>query len=218
MFEHPFLLPDHAGYAEILTDAAVHVLEVRGVAQFSVAAMARWMKVSPESIHNLYSRATVIDLVTVRFARRWLWWSAGDPRWARGRPLLPLQLPRTAEERHGVRVLHALEELARGEQVQGNPLPSQRLSRMRDEEVELLRSRLAHLGAGDPAGEPPMFRIAGLMALADGLRSTLARTPAGLTWDAAAEVLSDAVSATLRPGRGGPTTTPDLPPPHEPAA
>lgn len=48
--DSPFLLPHHLDYAEVITDAAVHVLEMRGVDTFSVSAMARWMKVSPEAV------------------------------------------------------------------------------------------------------------------------------------------------------------------------
>src|SRR5262249_54396834 len=124
MIEHPFLLPDHRDYPEVLTDAAVHVLEMSGVAQFSVAALARWMKVSPEAIHNLYSRARVIELVIICFSRRWGYWTTSDHLWLRAEHPCPLRLPTTAEERHGVRVLRALEELARGERLRGNPLPA----------------------------------------------------------------------------------------------
>ena len=47
MTSNPFLRPDDCRYEEILTDAAVHVLATTGVDRFSVAAMARWMKVTP---------------------------------------------------------------------------------------------------------------------------------------------------------------------------
>jgi len=216
--ENPFLLPDHADYAEILTDAAVHVLEIRGVAEFSVAAMARWMKVSPQAIHNLYSRSRAIEVVTIRFCRRWLHWSASDHRWLQAEHPCPLRIPREPEERHGTQVLQALTELARGERVRGNPLPELRLAHLRNNERDLLRSRLAQLSPAQFYAPVEEIELSGLMALLSGLRHTRAVDPASLTWEQACRAYARAVSAVANPAPAAPTSPQDLPPPHEPAA
>jgi hypothetical protein len=222
MSQSPFLRPEHRDYPEILTDAAVHVLETTGVDRFSVAAMARWMKVTPEAIHNYYSRARVLDLVTICFSRRWLQWSVRDVRWLQAAPPCPLLLPSTPEERHGVRVLQALTELARGERVRGNPLPATRLSNLRSAERELLASRVTQLKATDIYEPVADIDLAGLMALLYGLRSGLAEDPPLLGWESAcarfAEAASAVAGAVAGSGRDAPTTRLDLNPRNEPAA
>jgi AcrR family transcriptional regulator len=218
MSQSPFLLPDHRDYVEILTDGAVHVLETTGVDRFSVAAIARWMKVSPEAIHNHYSRARVLDVVTIRFSRRWLHWSVGDPRWLQATHPCPLRLPRTAEERHGVVVFHAFRELARGERVRGNPLPMLRLAKLREDEQELLGSRVTELSSADIYTPVADVELRSLSALLAGLRSALAEDPPALSWEAACEQFARAASAVARPARDVPSTRSDLNPPTEPAA
>jgi hypothetical protein len=216
--DNPFVLPDHSDYAEILTDAAVHVLEMRGVAEFSVAAMARWMKVSPQAVHNLYSRSRAIEIVIICFCRRWLHWSASDYRWLHAEHPCPLRIPREPEERHGTRVLHALTELARGERVRGNPLPELHLAQLRTDEGELLRSRLAQLSPVQFYAPVEEIELNGLMAVLSGLRYTRAVDPASLTWEQACRAFARAVSAVAKPGQAAPTSPQDLHPPHEPAA
>jgi hypothetical protein len=218
VLENPFLLPDHADYAEVLTDAAVHVLEMRGIAEFSVASMARWMKVSPEAVHNLYSRSRAIEVVTICFCRRWLHWSASDYLWLDAENPCPLRIPRELEERHGTRVLHALTELARGERLRGNPLPDQHLARLRKDEADLLRSRLAQLSPAQWYTPIAEVELNALMALLGGLRHSRAVDPALLTWEQACETFGRAVSAVANPAPAGPTRPQDLPPPREPAA
>ncbi len=218
MSSSPFLLPDHVDYAEILTDAAVHVLETRGVARFSVSAMARWMKVSPEAVLNIYSRSRAIEVVTICFCRRWLRWSMSDVRWIMSEPACPLRLPTSAAERHGVRVLRALDELAEGERVAGNALPAQHLAGARKEEAEVLRFRLAQLSPAQlhtPVSEADLW---GVLSLARGLRSSLADHPAPMSWSQACELLGQAVRAVASPAPGAPTTPPGQHPSHEPAA
>lgn len=218
MSQSPFLLPDHRDYREILTDAAVHVLETTGADRFSVAAMARWMKISPEAIHNHYSRARVLDLVTICFSRRWLHWSVSDSFWLRADHPCPLLLPRTAEERHGVVVSRAIVELARGERVRGNPLPELRLAQLRDDERELLDSRLTQLNPADVYAPPDDVELRGLMALLSGLRSGLAQDPPELSWEAACDLFSRAASAAAGSGRAAPSRSSGPNPPNEPAA
>lgn len=62
----PFLRMDDPHPSEILTDAAVHVLAERGLASFSVGALARWMKVTPAAVLKATSRAQVIEIVCAR--------------------------------------------------------------------------------------------------------------------------------------------------------
>jgi hypothetical protein len=216
--ENPFLLPDHIDYAEILTDAAVHVLETRGVAEFSVAAMARWMKVSPQAIHNSYSRSRTIEVVIICFCRRWLHWSANGYHWLHDEHPCPLRIPREPEERHGTQVLYALTELARGERVRGNPLPALRLAQLRKDEGDLLRSRLAQLSPAQFYAPVDEVELGGLMALLSGLRYSRAVDPGSLTWEQACRTFARAVSAVANPAPAAPTSPQDLPPPHEPAA
>ena len=218
MSQSPFLLPDHVDYAEILTDAAVHVLETTGVDRFSVAAMARWMKVAPEAIHNRYSRARVLDVVMICFARRWLRWSVGDARWLQADHPCPLRLPRTAEDRHGVVVLQALTELARGERVLGNPLPGFRLAQLRKDEAELLDDRVTQLNSADIYTPIADVELRGLMALLTGLRSGLAEDEPGLSWGVACEVFAKAASEVARSGRDARPMRSDRSPQSEPAA
>ena len=218
MFRSPFLRPDHREYAEILTDAAVHVLETTGVDRFSVAAMARWMKVSPEAIHNHYSRARVLDMVTICFSRRWLHWSVSDARWLQAAHPCPLRLPRTAEERHGFVVLQAIGELARGERVRGNPLPALRLVDLRKDEREMLGSRLAQLHSADVYTPVADVELRGLNAQLNGLRSALAEDPLALSWEAACEQFARAASAVAGSERDAPSRLSDPSPPNEPAA
>lgn len=186
--------------------------------RFSVAAMARWMKVSPVAINNHYSRSRVIELVTIGFARRWLSWSMSDARWVQAALPCPARLPRTSEERHGVRVLHALTELARCEAVQGNPLPEAHLARLRADETEMIGSRLTYLRPARIDGEIAERDLQGLMCTLNGLRQALVEKPLKLTWQDACEQLAQAASAVASSGRDGRTTPPDLHPPSEPAA
>ena len=63
MSTSPFLTPDNPDLVEVLTDAAVEVLRTRGVDRFSVSALARWMKVTPEAVLNVHSRSRVVEIV-----------------------------------------------------------------------------------------------------------------------------------------------------------
>lgn len=155
--------------------------------------------------------------MTSRFCRRFLRWSLGDVAWIQS-PICPLRLPQTSEERHGIRVLHALQELAEGERRRGHPLPGQHLARLREDEAEVLRSRLAQVSPAQfdsPVAEPD---LRGLTALVRGLRASLVDDPARLTWTEACEQLDRAVRTVVGSDPATPTTETDRHPPHEPAA
>jgi hypothetical protein len=176
------------------------------------------MKVSPEAIHNHYTRARILDIVTIRFSRRWLYWSVGDPRWQQATHPCPLRLPRTAEERHGVVVFQAFRELARGERVRGNPLPMLRFAKLQEDEQELLGSRVIQLRGADIYTPVVDVELRGLNALLTGLRSALAEDPPLLSWQAACEQFAMAASEVAGSRRDAPSTGSDQNPPNEPAA
>ena len=188
----PFLRPDDVAYAEILTDAAIHVLGVRGIDRFSVRAMARWMNVGPAAVLNDYSRARVLDLVIICFERRWLAWSACESLWGPGASPVPLRLPATPDECLGIRVLSALEHLAEAELLRDNKAPAAHLDRLRREERALLGLRLrTRCCSHDPAERV----VDATMALLRGLRLALADVHPVLTGEAAIEILAEHVAA-----------------------
>jgi hypothetical protein len=163
--EKPFLRMDSPDAVDILTDAFVEVLRERGVDQLSVGALARWMKVTPAAILKSRKRSTVLEQVVAEFGRRWLAWSCpehGDD--------IPVRLPRTDEERHGVLVWFMVTELCRGEEVAGRPRPRQLLDDARSRDDAHLRVELQHrLGRAPSQDERDLVRVA-----TDGLRWRLA--------------------------------------------
>ena len=78
-------------------------------------------------------------------------------------------------------VLQAISELARGERVRGNPLPALRLVDLREDEREMLGSRLAQLSRADVYTPVADVELRSLNALLNGLRSALAEDPPALT-------------------------------------
>ena len=117
-----------------------------------------------------------------------------------------------------MRVLQALTELADCEAVQGHPLPRQHLARMREEEQEMLASRLTLLAPERLYSPVPARELRGLMSLLRGLRQALVEEPRRLLWQEACQLFAEAASAVASSEPAGPTRSPDLPPPSEPAA
>jgi hypothetical protein len=192
--DEPFLRMDDPRLSEILTDATWHVLACHGLTEWSVAALARWMKVTPEAVYKQYSRSRVVDLVVITFVRRWHQWAALEFQWDS-----PLRLPATEHERHAVVVRAALEELARGEAVRGNPIPAHQFERLRADELELLAQRLDHLVTqatadrmgrqvtpGSIVSESDVYAA---MAMISGLRHALAQNAPALTHSEAVELI-----------------------------
>ena len=193
----PFLRPEAGSYAEILTDATVHVLGAQGIDRFSVRALARWMKVVPATVLGEYSRARVLELVVICFERRWLAWSASEAMYGPAPTGLPLRLPLTEDEKLGVRVHGALQQLAEAEQLRGNPAPSVHLARLRREEHELLRHRLGQLARLTGHHPPSEAAVSSTMALVTGLRVMLADPAAELSWTDACAALLQQVTRHL---------------------
>ena len=191
--DSPFLRLDNPHYAEMLTDAALCVLMDRGVDGLSVRAMAGWMKVTPESILNRYSRAQVIELLIVTFGHRWLQWVDLPHR----RDEIPTRLPESDAELHGVRVHHALAELARSEQLAGRSGPAQIIVANRADERALLRRGLMECGVDDAArsGAGGTDAVDGTSALISGLRLALAEPEPTLTYDRAVQILRDQIAS-----------------------
>jgi len=201
--DSPFLRPDERDYPEILTDAAVHVLGGQGFDRFSVRALARWMKITPAAVLNDYSRARVLELINIRFGNRWLAWSASEPLFGPTPASVPLRLPEGPDERLGIGVLTALQLLAEGERVRGNPVPAYQLDRLRDEELALLRHRLES-ALSCCGGRSDDREVRAVMALIRGLRLALAEAQPRLTRAEASDALRDYVLSVTRhaPGCG----------------
>lgn len=182
----PFLRLDAPEPGEILTDAFVQVLGECGLDRFSVGALARWMKVTPAAVLKANTRSEVVRIVAVTFGERWLDWVSprlDDP--------LPARLPRTDDELQGVRVWHALAELARGEALAGRHRPEAALSEVRRIERRLLEEDLAARIRRTPTAEETT-RIAATVV---GLRQLLAA--GSLTYDEATASL-EATAGVLR--------------------
>jgi hypothetical protein len=196
---NPFLRPDNPREAEVFTDGAVHILAVRGIDQFSVRAIARWMRVSSAAILNEYSRARVLELITICFSARWLQWS-GSGDWWSDPTAAPLRLPETDDEVHGVRVMQALHQLALAERQRGNPLPVGHLSDLRRDELKMLGVRLRRYSSGlVQASDDDVVKV---MMVVDGLRVALAQPSPELSW-ADAHRLLEATVRQVRQAREG---------------
>lgn len=192
----PFLRMDDPFPDEILTDALVHVLAERGLARFSVSALARWMKVTPAAVLNTKPRKHVVEAVTARFGDRWLAWGKPDLY-----DDIPARLPQTEDEIHGVRVWHALGELARGETVAGRPNPTEILADIRRRERMATGLHLEHrLGRRATEDE-----VRATCCLVEGLRLHLALPGADLSHDQARRLLTGHVSRlhAVRPPEPG---------------
>lgn len=188
----PFLRLDAANYSDMFTDALVEVLAHRGLDQFSVGAIARWLKVTPQAVlQQAGGRDRLVVLVTDCFAERWLQWSTRR-RWGSS-PSEPLgALPETAHERLGVRVWQVLAELARSESLAGRTLPSELISATRTRERQLLTWSLR-----DRVGrEPEAWEVDAAFALVEGLRSGLARESEPLPIERGQEAIANWLSTT----------------------
>jgi hypothetical protein len=197
--DQPFLRMDDPQLPEILTDATWEVLARHGLTEWSVAALARWMKVTPEAVYKQHRRSRVVELVVICFVRRWHQWAALEFPWDS-----PLRLPATEHERHAVVVRAALEELARGEAVRGNPLPARQFELLRADELALLAQRLDHLvtqANADRMGRQVLpgrkvseSDVHAVMAVIGGLRHALTQRPPALTHSEAVELVRREVS------------------------
>jgi len=148
---NPFLRPDSAAEADILTDGAMAVLAEAGPGGLSISAIARWIGVTPPALtlrwreEGCGARARILRLVILTFGKRWHLWSRSPLM--RDEP--SLSLPATAEEVAGVRAWLSLRELARAEAGAGNPDLAAAVARVgrwdRDEVCTMVVRRMAGL-------------------------------------------------------------------------
>jgi hypothetical protein len=189
--ESPFLRPDSNEYAEILTDATVHVLGAGGIDRFSIRAIARWMRVVPSTVLGEFSRARVLELVCICFEDRWLQWSASESVWGPSPASVPLRLPLDEDEKLGVRVHHALLQLAEAERLRGHGALKSHLDRVHQKELALLKLRMRSRCCGL---EPSAAAAHAVLAFATGLRHLLANDAPGATQRQAVDILADFVT------------------------
>lgn len=178
----PFLRPDAPDIDEMLADGAVAVLTERGVDGLNVAALARWMRTSKQSLSQRLSgpggaRRRILHLATHAFGRRWMSWVESA---LLEDPPVPA-LPATDDEIVGVRVWGALAELARGEEAGGDPDLAGVIAKVRSRERELTRHRVSEWMRAYPAEDD----LTELCALVDGLRLALAAPVPDLALDVA---------------------------------
>jgi len=107
-----FVEPSAVDRAAIYADAVMMVLLDGGLAAVSMGAVARQIGQAPSAVKQYAGNAeNFVVMVIDRFAQRWRSWAFVSPRSSR----LPVRLPMTDEEVHGVRVWAALTEWAAGE-------------------------------------------------------------------------------------------------------
>lgn len=124
----PFLRYSSVLHRDIVTDGFVRLLADSGLDAFSMAALARWMKVSAAAVAQRASKAETLHLIAASMAERWVGWAG--PVWVpEGRDLLPTPLPITAAEALGVRAWVLVGELARTRAAAGDAQPAEALTR-----------------------------------------------------------------------------------------
>lgn len=160
---------------------AVRVLEETGVTGLSSRAIAAQMRVTPSALTQRAGRAELLRLVLVIFSDRWLQW-VDVPPWHD----LPTRLPQNAEEMHGVRVWHALAELARGEALAGNRVLTEVMAQARQDERQLVAGRLGHLLGRTPSHA----EVATTTALVAGLRLEVVAVDPAISPAEAVDLLS----------------------------
>lgn len=180
----PLLRPYSLNPLDRIADGVVTVLLQSGVQGLSVGAIGRAQRTSAQAFHQYVSRfrhetetsatAALHRIAAQVITGRWLEWDAGE-----------LRLPETEEERDGVAVWVAFQELVRGRQLAGDPLPAEILTDARTHEVEQCRLRLAPA----PGRPPGRSDVVALVALADGLRAELLRPQPALSLEDAKAVL-----------------------------
>lgn len=183
----PFLEPDNPRWPAIVADAYVEFLGVRGLHEFSMAAVARWMRASTAAVAQRASRQESLRMVVVRIGARYHWWSVRPAHW-----LIEPRLPSTEAERRGVRAWALLGELARGDPESQAQLAERRAAERADVE-EWWRAQRRQGDPGDPGGPD----VEEYFAVLTGLRLVLAF---GLTTLSAAE--ARAVLDRLAPPAG----------------
>jgi hypothetical protein len=130
--------------------------------------------------------------VCICFEDRWLQWSASESFWGPSPAAVPLRLPLDEDEKLGVRVHHALLQLAEAERLRGNGALKSHLDRLHQKELDVLRLRMRSRCCGV---EPTVEAAHAVLALAAGLRLVLANELPRATQPQAVDILADFVTA-----------------------
>lgn len=124
----PFLRYSSALHRDVVTDGFIRLLADAGIDAFSMAALARWMKVSPAAVTQRAAKAETLRLIAVSMTERWLRWAG--PTWVpEGEELVPTPLPVTEAEALGVRAWVLAAEFARTRAAVGDEKPAEELQR-----------------------------------------------------------------------------------------
>ncbi len=142
----PFLEPANPRWPAIVTDAFIELLSVRGLHEFSMAAVARWMRASTAAVAQRAPRQESLRMIVVRVAARYHWWSVRPAHW-----IVEPRLPSSEAERRGVRAWALVGELARGDSEAEAQLAARRAAERADVE-EWWRAHRTRGGEG-AAGE-----------------------------------------------------------------
>lgn len=166
----PFLEPAKPRWAAIVADAYVELLAVRGLHEFSMAAVARWMRASTAAVAQRAPRRESLRLVVSRVGARYHWWSVRPSHW-----VIEPRLPATEAELLGVRAWALLGELARGDAAAEAELAARRAAERADVEEWWRRERGGDGGDGRDGFEEYFAVLTGLrLVLAFGLASLTA--------------------------------------------
>ena len=185
-FSDPFLRDDSCDRGDMMTDAAVRILDEHGASGLTVSAVARHIGLTPQALTLRFggsrgARYRVLQLATVSFCRRWEGWISE----ALLAPVPVPPLPLRPETVRGVRVWLALHELAWSEANRGNDDLGDAIAYARSNEREMTHRRLERW-AGGRLPETAVDRIS---ALTSGLRLDLVAPGSTLDASIATEML-----------------------------
>jgi AcrR family transcriptional regulator len=195
---NPFLRPDAADEAEMLTDAAHAVVLEHGLGGLSIRAIARQIGVTGPALTQRWggagsARDRILRVVVRTFGERWTQWS----RW----PLIDVQpalsLPMTDDEVAGVRTWLALDALARGEAAAGNSDLAVIVAEIQAAE----RREVEYMVRGGDGERLGAEAAAGICVVAAGLRAELVVSAPALDVESARRLLHSHVEHVRSGGR-----------------
>ncbi|MCL2541032.1 MAG: hypothetical protein FWE71_01065 [Nocardioidaceae bacterium] len=161
----PFYESNSFCTAEDALNAVVMLHESGGIDQLTMSAVARHLNMSRSAVHQAHGSVTGFYVSLIgRFERRWRDWIAGgytDPT--------PIRLPGDPMAHLGVRTWSTLRTVAAAEARAGRPEPWEEVARALERERRHLGDSVRK-AAGRRA---EAHEVAGLLALADGLRAQM---------------------------------------------
>lgn len=199
----PFLRPYSHSPADLVGDGVMNALWDRGVHELSSSAVARAMRVTPQGLQQRLSRcrtdedettaAVLFRLASWALASRWVDWVRESLMVLERGKAPEVRLPATEDERLGVAVWLAWQEVARGRTLVGDTVPGEVMSSALDEERQLVRDALCRAAGGDPTEQ----QVLAVTAVADGLRSQLVWPGSTLPLAVAREVMARQVATVV---------------------